>query len=119
MGTVPIGTGPFKFKEWVSGDHLLLDRFDDYYQGRPKVAHLEMKIVPDENAAFTLLKSGELDIYQSAAISQYDALKKLGWKESIVAYTCSSPPSMLACAWLIGVSTQPGQIALQRMPCFA
>ena len=36
-----------------------------------------MRIVPDENAAFTLLKSGELDIYQSAAIGQYDALKRL------------------------------------------
>jgi peptide/nickel transport system substrate-binding protein len=73
----PIGTGPFKFSEWVSGDHITLTRFDDYWQGKPKVAALKMRIVPDENAAFTLLKSGDLDIYQSANINQYDALKKL------------------------------------------
>ncbi|MDB5096946.1 MAG: ABC-type transporter, periplasmic subunit [Cyanobacteria bacterium RYN_339] len=73
----PIGTGPFKFKEWVSGDHLTMVRFDDYYINRPHIAAIKMRIVPDENAAFTLLKSGELDIYQSAAIGQYDAIKRL------------------------------------------
>lgn len=73
----PIGTGPFKFKEWVSGDHITMVAFDDYWRGRPKVDALKMRIVPDENAAFTLLKSGELDLYQSASINQYDALRKL------------------------------------------
>ena len=73
----PIGTGPFKFKEWISGDHITMVAFDDYWRGRPKVDALKMRIVPDENAAFTLLKSGELDLYQSASINQYDALRKL------------------------------------------
>ncbi|HEY9722291.1 MAG TPA: peptide ABC transporter substrate-binding protein, partial [Oscillatoriaceae cyanobacterium] len=73
----PIGTGPFKFKEWVSGDHITMTRFNRYWRGKPKVSALEMRIVPDENAAFTLLKSGDIDIYQSAAIAQYNALRKL------------------------------------------
>lgn len=73
----PIGTGPYKFKEWVSGDHITFDAFDGYWRGKPKVPHLKMRIIPDQNAAFTLLKSGELDIYQSASISQFEAIKKL------------------------------------------
>lgn len=73
----PIGTGPFKFKAWVSGDHISYEAFNDYWRGKPKAKALKMRIVPDENSAFTLLKSGELDIYQSASIGQYEALKKL------------------------------------------
>ncbi|MEB3329010.1 MAG: peptide ABC transporter substrate-binding protein [Candidatus Sericytochromatia bacterium] len=73
----PIGTGPFKFKEWVSGDHIAMVANERYWRGRPKLDALRMRIVPDENAAFTLLKSGELDLYQSASINQYEALRKL------------------------------------------
>jgi peptide/nickel transport system substrate-binding protein len=59
-----------------------------------------MRIVPDENAAFTLLKSGELDLYQSAAIGQYEALKKLKHVEvqnapalvwELIAFNCKRP----------------------------
>ncbi|MFP5504191.1 MAG: peptide ABC transporter substrate-binding protein [Candidatus Sericytochromatia bacterium] len=73
----PIGTGPFKFKSWVSGDHISYEANADYWRGAPSAKFLKMRIIPDENAAFTLLKSGELDIYQSASINQYEALKKL------------------------------------------
>lgn len=74
----PVGTGPYKFKSWVSGDHIAFEAFDGYWRGKPKIQNLKMRIVPDENAAFTLLKSGELDIYQSADISKFEAVKKLG-----------------------------------------
>lgn len=74
----PVGTGPYKFKSWTSGDHIAFTAFDDYWRGKPKIQNLKMRIVPDENAAFTLLKSGELDIYQSADISKFEAVKKLG-----------------------------------------
>lgn len=73
----PIGTGPYRFKEWVSGDHLDYEANPDYWRGKPKLDGLTMRIVPDENAAFTLLKSGELDLYQTASLSQYEALKRL------------------------------------------
>ncbi|MEB3284202.1 MAG: peptide ABC transporter substrate-binding protein [Candidatus Sericytochromatia bacterium] len=73
----PIGTGPFKFKDWVAGDHISMVAFDDYWRGRPKLDALKMRIIPDENAAFTLLKSGEIDLYQSASINQYAALRRL------------------------------------------
>jgi peptide/nickel transport system substrate-binding protein len=73
----PIGSGPFKFKEWVSGDHITYEAFPDYYGTKAKVSTLIFKVVPDENAAFVQLKSGDIDIYQSAALTQYEQLKGL------------------------------------------
>jgi peptide/nickel transport system substrate-binding protein len=57
----PVGTGPFKFKEWLSGDHVLLVRNDEYYFGRPKLAEILMKTIPDENSRLIALKAGEID----------------------------------------------------------
>lgn len=73
----PIGSGPFKFKKWVSGDEIEYVANPDYYRGKPKLAGIIMKFVPDNNTAFVMLKSGDIDIYQSASLTQLDQLKLL------------------------------------------
>lgn len=57
----PIGTGPFKFSEWVTGDHVTLKINPDYYWGRPKLAEIIFKIIPDINAQLVALEAGEVD----------------------------------------------------------
>ncbi len=57
----PIGTGPFKFVEYKTGDHVLVRRNADYYGGIPKLAEILFKIIPDENTALVALRSGEID----------------------------------------------------------
>ncbi|MBM3274664.1 MAG: peptide ABC transporter substrate-binding protein [Candidatus Sericytochromatia bacterium] len=73
----PIGSGPYKFKNWVSGDHIEYEANPDYYGTKPQLKGMIMKIIPDENAAFVQLKSQDIDVYQSAALTQYDQLKGL------------------------------------------
>jgi len=71
----PVGTGPFKFKEWVNGDHATVVRNDDYYLGRPKLAEIVFKVIPDENSQLIALEAGEID---EAGIppKDYERLKK-------------------------------------------
>lgn len=58
----PIGTGPFKFKDWVKGSHIELVRFDDYFNaGRPHLDRVVFKFVPDVGAAIAALEKGEID----------------------------------------------------------
>ncbi|MBN2057906.1 MAG: peptide-binding protein [Candidatus Saganbacteria bacterium] len=57
----PIGTGPFKFKEWVTGDYLTVVRNPGYYLGKPRLAEIIYKIIPDENATLVALEAGEID----------------------------------------------------------
>ena len=59
----PIGTGPFIFREWRSGDRVVLERNKDYWDaGLPKLDQVVYRIMLDENTRFQALKAGELDI---------------------------------------------------------
>jgi peptide/nickel transport system substrate-binding protein len=57
----PIGTGPFKFKEWVTGDHVSVVRNPDYYLGKPLLSEIIFKVIPDSNAQLVALEAGEID----------------------------------------------------------
>lgn len=57
----PIGTGPFKLKEWSTGNHVIVERFDEYYLGVALLAQIIYKIIPDENAILVALEAGEVD----------------------------------------------------------
>ena len=54
-GVGSIGTGPFKFVEWVSGDHQKLARNDDYWDkanGGPYLDQITIKILPSPPLAW-------------------------------------------------------------------
>lgn len=55
----PVGTGPFKFVEWVQGDHLTVERFDDYWNKADRVAKITFKPVPENGSRVAMLKTGE------------------------------------------------------------
>jgi peptide/nickel transport system substrate-binding protein len=57
----PVGTGPFMFKEWRSGDHVTVERNPDYYFGRPKLARIIYKEIPDANSRLVALEADEID----------------------------------------------------------
>lgn len=58
----PIGTGPFKFKEWVSGDHITLEAFDGYWREQPGTKTVTYRIMPEANARLLALQAGDVDI---------------------------------------------------------
>ena len=62
----PIGTGPFKFQEWVSGSHISMVRNDDYWrEGLPYLDKVIVKIIPDAMARILALEAGEIDYIQT------------------------------------------------------
>lgn len=59
----PVGTGPYKFKEWVAGDRLVVVKNPDYWQkGKPYLESVVFRTVPDMQTRFSGLRSGELDV---------------------------------------------------------
>ena len=73
----PIGTGPFKFKDWVRGDHMTLVRNDDYFMGKPKLAQITLSFIPDENTELNQLRTHDLDYQYQASPQEYKDLKTL------------------------------------------
>jgi peptide/nickel transport system substrate-binding protein len=61
----PIGTGPFKFVEYVKGSHIVLEANDKYFKGRPCVDKVVYKIVPDPTSAEQTFLAGEGDVLQN------------------------------------------------------
>src|SRR5690606_21611888 len=59
----PIGTGPFKFKEWVRGSHVEYVRNEEYWDaGKPLVAGLVARLIPDLSSRSVALETGEVDV---------------------------------------------------------
>jgi len=58
---VPIGTGPYKWSEYVPGSHVTLVRNDEYWRGKAYFDKVIFKIIPDTNVAIAQLKAGEID----------------------------------------------------------
>ncbi len=58
----PIGTGPYKYVEWIADDHFTLAAFDGYWAGKPTVNQITFKVIPDGTVRLTALKTGEADI---------------------------------------------------------
>jgi peptide/nickel transport system substrate-binding protein len=58
----PIGTGPYKFVEWKSGQYIKLVRNENYFGPKPKVKEILYKIIPDTNTNLVSLSKQEIDM---------------------------------------------------------
>jgi peptide/nickel transport system substrate-binding protein len=57
----PVGTGPYKLKEWIAGQKIVLEANDRYFEGRPKIDNYIYRIIPDSSTMFQELLSGGVD----------------------------------------------------------
>ncbi len=64
----PVGSGPFRFVEWIPGDRLTLEANPYYWDGgTPAVRHLVYRVIPGERERLVALESGAVDVaYQLA-----------------------------------------------------
>ena len=59
----PVGTGPFKFVEWVRDNKVVLAKNTDYWmKGLPMVDNVEMYIIPETSVQVQSLMAGQVDI---------------------------------------------------------
>ncbi|HXN08927.1 MAG TPA: peptide ABC transporter substrate-binding protein, partial [Candidatus Acidoferrales bacterium] len=81
MNQIPFNTaptvsdGPFRFVEWVHGDHITLAANNGFFLGRPKLKQILVSIVPDEHTTVQLLRTHAIDYMFQASINTYKELR--------------------------------------------
>jgi len=58
----PVGTGPYKLKEWIAGQKIVLEANDRYFEGRPNIDQYIYRVIPDSSTMFQELLSGGVDM---------------------------------------------------------
>jgi len=59
---VVVGTGAYKFKEWVTGSHIKLERNEDYHDTKAKLGKITFKVMKEPTTALIELEKGNVDI---------------------------------------------------------
>ena len=57
----PVGTGPYRFSEWVAGQKIVLVANHQYFEGRPYIDRRVFRLIPDTSTMFMELKAGGID----------------------------------------------------------
>lgn len=58
----PVGTGPYRFKEWIAGQKIVLESNPEYFEGRPYIDRYIYRIIPDTSTMYMELKAGAIDL---------------------------------------------------------
>lgn len=73
MNATPIGTGPFKFKEWRQGSFIHLEKNEDYYlDGKPYLDEVYYHVIPDGASRAVAYETGTVDVLHGGSIENFD-----------------------------------------------
>jgi len=70
----PMGTGPFKFVEWVKGDHITMEANLDYWRGAPKIETVSFRPIPESATRVAAVQTGEVDIVTRLSAEEAQSL---------------------------------------------
>jgi peptide/nickel transport system substrate-binding protein len=80
----PMGTGPYQFVVWKTGEYLDLARFDGYWGEKPVVKAGHMVFVGDPMTRVQMLQAGEVDLVDTAPWDQAGMLMDEGFNVAIL-----------------------------------
>jgi peptide/nickel transport system substrate-binding protein len=63
-----VGTGPFKFVEWLEDDHITVEANEDYWGGAPTIDRIIWRVIPDDSARYLALKAGDIHAMEQAGV---------------------------------------------------
>jgi peptide/nickel transport system substrate-binding protein len=97
----PVGTGPFRFVEWVKDDRIVLERNPDYWGPKTWLDRVVIRSIPENTVRLLALESGEImgmdgintDLAKRLQGSRaYDLLQQPGMNVAYMAMNLDKPP---------------------------
>jgi peptide/nickel transport system substrate-binding protein len=109
-----VGCGPFRLVEWVKGGHLVMERFDKYFEpGLPYLDRVIIRVIKDPVAEMAAFKAGEIDFIASFSPEHVDTLKTQNPKAVVMSGKETTP--MLA-AMKVTVPKDGKPMSKDRVP---
>ncbi|MEK3912656.1 glutathione ABC transporter substrate-binding protein [Paenibacillus sp. FSL H7-0331] len=75
VGKSPVGSGPYKLKEWIPGNKVVFEANPDYWGDKPKMKTITFKTVAENSARSIMLETGEADIIVPVVTTDVERLK--------------------------------------------
>ena len=76
LTTHAAGSGPFSLQEWRAKDTLIMNRFDGYWRGAPKMKRVVMRHMTESQTLRLMLERGDIDLASSMSVPDLEAMKK-------------------------------------------
>jgi peptide/nickel transport system substrate-binding protein len=74
----PVGTGPFKYVEWKTGEYAKLERYDGYWGEKAKLDKVTFRPIPDSNTRMAELESGGIDHLMGIPFEEIASVRQAG-----------------------------------------
>lgn len=81
-----VGTGPYKFVEWVAGDSLTLTRNTDYWGPEPQIDEVKFVFLPDEQSRVSAVQAGDVDLAVGLSADSAGQVPKLFVRDEGIEY---------------------------------
>lgn len=79
--TKPVGSGPYKFVDWVKDDKIVLERWDDYPLEKGNFKSLVWRVIPEASTRTAELIAGNVDVITNVSPDQIEPVNKSGSAE--------------------------------------
>lgn len=72
----PMGTGPYKLEDWVSGDRLVFKAYPKYWRGEAQIKDASIIFISDNTAAAISLETGDIDVMTNLSTADIPTIKE-------------------------------------------
>ena len=83
VGVHPVGTGPYKLKEWLQGEKIVLEANMEHWKGRPNLDQVEIYFVPESSSRMNLVKTGQVDLAFNLDVPDLERVVEQGELDAI------------------------------------
>ncbi len=81
--TRAMGTGAYKFVEWIKGSYIRMTANEDYWEGAPKYKNVDILPITEESTRFAALAGKQVDIVNGVPVTLFDRVKAMPHVEII------------------------------------
>lgn len=73
----PVGSGPYVFRSWTHGSTMRFDANPHYFRGAPKIPHVVLRFIPDQNTMVNEVRSHDVDVYYHVSTTQAPVVRSI------------------------------------------